>query len=327
MALRIANIEIYLPSIVLRNDQLSKAQNFSVSEDEIFKKTGIQQRYISGQNETASDMAVMAAEKLFNENETLKGEIDFIIFCSEAFDYIAPSTACILQDRIGLRTDIGAIDLPYGCSGYLYGIGMANALLSSGMATKVLFITSDTPSKVIDESNFELRSLFSDIATANVLELEPTVENQIFEFGTNGKGHKDLIVDFSGFRNKVNNKNKELPFGEMKMNSLEIFRFGIREVPKLVNSLLIKNNKSIEEIDLFVFHQASYYLLEIIRRKIKAPKEKFYLNLENYGNSVASTIPVSLFEAEKENKLKRGMTIMLCGFGIGNSWGGTIMKY
>jgi 3-oxoacyl-[acyl-carrier-protein] synthase-3 len=329
MAISIASIEMYLPKEIITNEKLSRLQNNEVSASEIKKRTGISQRYIAAFEETALDMAAKVGKLFFDKNPNLLSQVDYLIFCSECYDFIAPSSACILQERLGLPTSIGAFDLPYGCSGYVYGLGLSNALITSGMAKNVLFITADTSTKTIAEDNFELRSLFSDIATASYITHSTQADLQShFVFGTDGRGYANLMVDYSGFRNREANPNpSKLIHGELKMNSTEIFRFAIKEVPKLVKSLLEKYNCAIDSIDLFIFHQASYYLLEIVRRKINAPKEKFYVNLENFGNSVSSTIPVALLDAELNGNLKRGMKIMLVGFGIGYSWGGTIIEY
>jgi 3-oxoacyl-[acyl-carrier-protein] synthase-3 len=326
MGITLSHIDIYLPNETLDNVKLADLQNHSVTPNDIFKSTGINRRYIAAENQTAVDMAIEVGESLMAKYQTLTNEVDMLIFCSEGFDYIAPASACIVQDRLKLSKNITAFDLPLGCSGYVYGLGIANAFLHSGMASKVLFITSDIPSKVIAQDNFELRSIFSDIATATII--EKASYNQHFIFGTDGSGFTNLMVDYSGFRNRNENTNKiALPNGEMKMNSTEIFRFAIKEVPKLVNSLLHQNHSQIDDIDLFVFHQASFYLLEIIRRKIKAPKEKFYVNLDTFGNSVSSSIPTALFEAQQKGVLTKGMKVMLVGYGIGYSWGGTIIEY
>src|ERR1700751_3692303 len=195
MAISLNHISVHFPDNILTNEKLAK--DFSETDaEQIFKNTGIKQRFISAPNEIASDLAVKAAEKLFSEYEINKEEIDFLIFCSEGFDYIAPASSCIIQDRLGLSKNIGCFDLPYGCSGYLYGLGIANGLLSSGMANCILFLTADIPTKVIPENATELRSIFSDIATANIL--TKADYTQYFIFGTDGSGHKNLLVDHSG---------------------------------------------------------------------------------------------------------------------------------
>ena len=325
MSIELKYISTYFPASVLTNETLS--HDFpQTTADQIFKNTGILKRYVSAPNEIASDLGVNAAENLFSDYKINKETIDFLIFCSEGFDYIAPASSCIIQDRLGLSKGIGCIDLPYGCSGYIYGLGIANGLLAANMATNILFLTADIPTKVIHQDDLELRSIFSDISTANLI--AKNNYNQHFVFGTDGSGYKNLLVDNSGFRNPLNKEsNKHLLNGQMKMNSTEIFLFAVKAVPKLVNEVLEKYNYNLNDVDLFVFHQASYFMLEIIRKKIKVPKEKFFINIEGVGNSVSSSIPVALKEAEQKGILKRGMKVMVAGFGIGYSWGATIIKY
>ena len=281
MSVKVNHISTYFPTTILTNDKL--AFDFKkTSAEQIFKNTGIKQRYASAPGEIASDLAVKAAEKLLKYYKINKEDIDFLLFCSEGFDYIAPATSCILQDRIGLKKNIGALDIPYGCSGYIYGLGLANGLLESGMAKNILFLTADIPTKVIRQNDLELRSIFSDIASANLISKGDSTQH--FVFGTDGSGHKNLLVDHSGFRNP-NYEDKqldlELPNGQMKMHSTEIFLFAVKAVPKLVYETLDKYGYSINDIDLFVFHQASYFMLDVIRRKIKVSKDKFFINIEN----------------------------------------------
>lgn len=328
MSLVISHISVYLPENILSNKAL--ADQFRCDESNILKSSGIKNRFISSENEISSDMAFCAAENLFKESGILKNEIDFLIFCSEGFDYIAPASSCILQNRLGLRTSIGCFDLPYGCSGYVYGLGLAYGLLKAKICKNVLFLTADIPSKVISEDDIELRSIFSDIATASFLTVNENTEDTLFEFGTDGSGALDLFVEKSAFRPPIDPDFKlpeELISGKMKMNGTNIFLFAVKKVPELINLILEKNKLKLDDIDLFVFHQASYFMLEVIRKKTKIPSDKFFVNIQDYGNSVSSSIPMALYDADKKGALKKGMKVLLVGFGIGNSWGATIIDY
>lgn len=325
MGVSLDHIAIYLPAQVLTNDDL--AAEFDTPKEQIFKNTGISKRYISAEGEIPSDMAVKAAQNLLAQNQAEFSDIDFLIFCTEGFDYKGPSTCCILQDRLGLSTGIGSIDLPYGCSGYIYGLGIAHGLMEGGIARKILFLTADIPSTVCHKKDLELRSIFSDIGTATLL--TKNTSKQLFVFGTDGSGHKNLIVDHSATRNPsaAYMTENNLPYGHMKMNSTEIFLFAVRSVPRLVSQVLEKYGYQLGDIDLFVFHQASVFMLEVIRKKCRIPKEKFFVNIEDFGNSVSSTIPNALYSAQQQGVLKKGMKVMLAGFGIGYSWGATIIEY
>lgn len=326
MGILLNHIATYLPATILTNDDLEV--QFNTPKEQLFKNTGIERRYVSAPGELSSDMAVEAFHLLLEKHQIDKSKIDFLIFCSEGFDYKAPATSCILQDRLGLSKAIGCVDLPYGCSGYIYGLGMAHAYLMSGMCENVLFLTGDMPTTVIHKDDLELRSIFSDIATATIITRSSF--KQHFIFGTDGSGYKNLIVEHSSTREpqtieKLQKNN--MIYGHMKMQSTEIFLFAVKLVPELVKDILAKYEYELEDIDLFVFHQASYFMLEVIRKKCRIPKEKFFINIKNFGNSVASTIPVALNDAEQQGVLKKGMKVMLAGFGIGYSWGATIIEY
>lgn len=328
MSARINHISVYLPHKRLSNTEL--ATDFNIPAEQVFKNTHINTRYISAPDELSSDMAINAGEKLFSETNINKSEIDFLIFCSEGFDYIAPASSCIIQHRLGLSTSIGCFDLPYGCSGYVYGVGIAYGLLKAGIAKKILFLTADIPTKVIAKDDLELRSIFSDIATASLITLDSSKTDTYFVYGTDGNGALDLYVEASAFRPPQSSDFRapaNLVCGQMKMNGTNIFLFATKKVPQLVNEILEKNDLKIEDIDLFIFHQASYFMLEIIRKKLKLTPDKVFLNIQDFGNSVSSTIPVALYDAEKKGVLKKGMKILLAGFGIGNSWGATIINY
>ena len=320
------HIAIYLPATQLTNDDL--ATEFQASGEQIYKNTGIARRYLSAEGEMPSDLAVKAAQNLFVAHEPVLNDIDFLIFCSEGFDHKGPSTSCLIQHRLGLGTHTGTIDLPYGCSGYIYGLGIAHGLMEGGIAKRVLLLTSDNPTKVCHQKDLELRSIFSDIGTASLLTKNDS--KQFFIFGTDGAGYNNLIVDHSGTRNPATAEylaETNLPYGHMKMNSTEIFLFAVKTVPGLVSDILKKYEYGPDDIDLYVFHQASAFMLEVIRKKCKIPKEKFFVNIENFGNSVSSTIPTALYDAAQQGILKRGMRVMLAGFGIGYSWGATIIDY
>jgi 3-oxoacyl-[acyl-carrier-protein] synthase III len=326
MSLRLESIRVHFPEKAISNEELG--EKFGADPVQIFKNTGIRRRYATAPDETPSDLAVIAAEDLFTRMGLAKNEVDFIIFCSEGFDHKAPATACLIQHRLGLPTSVGAMDLPYGCSGYVYGLGLAHALLVSGMSRTVLFLTGDAPTTVIHRNDLELQSIFSDIGSATLV--RHSEGPQHFIFGTDGGGYENLIVRHSAARNAHTPEtfaDTQLPKGYMTMNSTEVFLFAVKTVPKLVTQLLERYACSLDEVDLFVFHQASYFMLDVIRRKCGIPKEKFFINIEQVGNSVSSSIPVALREAEDTGVLKRGMKVMLAGFGIGYSWAGTIITY
>jgi len=328
----IRHISYYLPEKTLSNADLIREFPHLVDE-EIIKMTGVKSRHISAPGQIGSDLAFECAEKLFREHPVKKEEIDFFLFCTEGLDYKGPSSACILQHRIGLPKTCGAMDIPFGCTGFVYGLSAAKAFVESGQAKNVLLLTTDVPSKVIHPADHELRVIFGDAGAATLIsasESDSTIGN--FVFGTDGSGEKNLIVRYSGSREAATieylQKNSEvggMPYGTMEMKGTEIFMFALKVVPKMVNELLAKENLNLDEIDLFVFHQANAYLLEILRKKLKIEKHKFIIDMENTGNTVSASIPIALKNAMDAGRAVKGMRIMICGFGIGYSWAGTIL--
>lgn len=333
MKASIKAISYYLPEKFLTNKDLCEAFPH-LTEEDIFKKTGIRKRHISSEGVFGSDLAFFAAEKLFEEHSIDKKSIDFLIFCTEGLDYKGPATACTLQHRLSLPTTCGAIDLPFGCTGFTYCLSVAKALIDSGQANTILVLNSDTPSMVIHPKDVDLRMIFGDAGAATLVSKDETGQSLVgnFSFGTDGSGSENLIVKRSGVRNVIDSdwlaehqKIGGLKFGRMEMNALEIFTFTLRVVPPMIEDILRKNNLSKDQIDLFVFHQANAFLLSVLRRKLKIPEEKFFLYMEEVGNTVSATIPIALYEAIKIGKAKKGDRILLAAFGIGYSWSGTVI--
>lgn len=335
MRARIKAISYYLPEQKLTNADLCKIFP-ALSEKEIFAKTGINIRHISATGEIASDIAFQSGRLFFEEQFIKKEEIDFLIFISDALDYKGPTTACILQERLNLPKQCGSIDILHGCSGFIYGLSMAKGLVESGQAENVLVLTADMPTKVLHPDDHELRMIFSDGGAATLVSASGENNNSAignFIFGTDGSGAKKLMVHFSGAREPMSLKWLEkyknaggMEHGKMEMDGAEIFIFALKIVPQMVTELLKKSGLSANDIDLFVLHQANGYLLEVLRKKMKIPNEKFFVYLENVGNTVSASIPIALKEAIKEGKAKKGDKILLAGFGIGFSWAGTIIN-
>lgn len=323
----INSISYYLPIDQLTNDKIN--QEFPEwGIEKISLKTGINSRHISSANEFSSDMAIKAAEKLFNEHNIDRKSIDFLLLCTQSPDYFLPTTACILQHKLKLNTNCGALDFNLGCSGFVYGLSLAKGLIAGNMAKNILLITSETYSKFIHPKDKSNKTIFGDAAAATLI----SSVNGIFEigdfiFGTDGSGAENLIVRNGGMRNPIQ-QNEDIidEYDNVKndnnlyMNGSEIFNFTSESVPSLTYAMLTKIGKSLEDIDLFVFHQANKHMLNHLRKKIGIPEDKFYLAMENCGNTVSSTIPIALYEALKENRMQSCKNILLSGFGVGYSW-------
>lgn len=325
----------YLPENVLTNAALT-AQFPEWTVEKIASKTGIRSRGIAGEDEYSSDLATEAAEMLFSEHGIDRESVDYIILCTQSPDFYMPATACIVQGNLGLATSVGASDISLGCSGYIYGLGLAKGLIESEQVKSVLLLTADTYSKFINEKDKSVRTIFGDGASATLITGSAEVEELFaFSYGTDGSGGKNLIVPGGGLRTADSLAPKALPGSrelssngfDLYMDGPEIFNFTLRVVPASVQHILEKAALSLDAVDLFVFHQANRYMLEHLRKKLGVEESRFFVSLENSGNTVSSTIPIALREAQKAGVLVPGMKVMLLGFGVGYSWGGVMVQW
>lgn len=320
-----------LPERGITNEQLvEEFPEWSV--DKIANKVGINTRYVVDENETAADLAVKAAERLFASEATInRNDIDFILFCTQSPDYFLPTSACLIQYRLGVPTSCGALDFNLGCSGYVYGLSLAKGLIAGGIAKNVLLLTGETYTKHLHSKDKGNRTIFGDAGSATVIATEGFAEIGNFCLGTDGKGAENLIVKSGAFRHK--NAINDLSFDEkanpsssdyLYMNGSEIFNFTIDIVPALVKETLKCNGLEKEAIEGYVFHQANAFMLNFLRKKLKVEEEQFHYYMSEVGNTVSATIPIVLCEKLKENKLHGNQ--LLAGFGVGYSWGGCILK-
>lgn len=331
----ISAVAYYFPSGELTNEHLNvEFPEWSV--EKIMAKVGVSNRRIAAQDEFASDLAVKAAQKLFADNNVDPVIIDYLIVCTQSPDYFLPATACIVHQQLHLPAKAGAIDINQGCSGFVYGLGLAKGMIAAGDATNVLLITADTYSKFLHPLDKGNRSIFGDAAAATLVSSNgagAAVGKMIF--GTDGSGASNLIVK-NGAMRSPKSADVDLHTDEngnfyndncLFMNGAEVFNFTLESVPSLVRQILEKNNLMQDEIDVFIFHQANKFMLEYLRKKIKIPVEKFFIWMETCGNTVSSTIPIAIYQAIKNNNIKKGHKVLIAGFGVGYSWGGTVLYF
>jgi 3-oxoacyl-[acyl-carrier-protein] synthase-3 len=332
---RIEDFACYLPDQILDNAELA-ALYPDWPADKIYDKTGILTRHIAAPDQTAADLAFEAAQRLFAQGKVTASQVDFIIFCTQAPDYVLPTSACLLQDRLGIGRASGALDINLGCSGYVYGLSLAKGLIETGTARCVLLLTGDTYSKYIHRLDKSVRTLFGDgaAATAVVASYAATVQIGAFEFGTDGRGAGNLIVEAGLFRKpadtsskieRVDQSGNTRTAENLYMNGAEVLTFSLREVPKAVENVLAKAGCARDEIDYFVFHQANKFMLETLRKKLSIPVEKMPILVETCGNTVSSSIPMALAQMRAQNQLKSGAKLLLMGFGVGYSWAGCVV--
>jgi 3-oxoacyl-[acyl-carrier-protein] synthase-3 len=333
---KISAIEYVLPEHSLSNEDL--ARDFPEwNVDKIYAKTGINDRRIIAAEECTSDLAVRACEKLFAQTGIDRAAIDFIILCTQSPDYFLPATACILQDRLGLSIHCGAFDFNQGCSGFVYGLGIAKGLIETGQAKNILLVTAETYSRYIHPADKSVRTLFGDAAAATLIQASadsPSISR--FRYGTDGAGAKNLIVPIGGARNPsalnpapaahTDDSGNVRTDANLYMNGPEIFEFSMKRVPELFASLF-DESFTLADVNLYAFHQANKFMLDSLRRRIKLPPEKFICEFEHCGNTVSSSIPIALKEAINKGVLVAGKTVVCVGFGVGYSWAGCVVQW
>ncbi len=325
----IKDIAYYLPEAVLTNEQI--AEMFPEwSAEKVANKVGITERHISAADETATDMAYKAAEALFAQGID-RSCVDFVLLCTQSGDYFLPSSACLLQDRLGLSKHCGALDFNLGCSGYEYGLAMAKGLIMAGIAKNILLLTAETYTKYIHPQDKGNRTIFGDGASASLISTEGFAEIGEVVVGTDGSGAENLIVRSLGARHKellndlrISEEDGLVSGDHLYMHGGNVFDFTADVVPPMVEELLRKSGLQQDDVDLWIFHQANKYMINYLRKLLEIDKEKFYLYMEHVGNTVSSTIPIAMVEARREGRLKGN--VLLAGFGVGLSWGGVMLK-
>jgi 3-oxoacyl-[acyl-carrier-protein] synthase III len=334
---RILDIAAYLPEQVLTNDALAALYPDWPAE-KILDKTGIHARRVAAPGQTAGDLAFEAARNLFAQGRVAPADVDFIILCSQAPDYVLPTTACVLQHRLGIATSAGAFDINLGCSGFVYGLSVAKGLVETGAARCVLLLTADTYSRYIHAQDKSVRTLFGDGAAATAIVADDTGASSLgpFVFGTDGSGAGNLIVPAGGFRRprdadsaveRTDGSGNVRTDEHLYMNGAEVMAFSLREVPKAVDALLGKAGCTKDDIGLFVLHQANKFMLEALRKRLKVAEETLPVCVRDWGNTVSSSIPLALIELRDAGRLPAGAPTMLVGFGVGYSWAACLVNF
>jgi 3-oxoacyl-[acyl-carrier-protein] synthase-3 len=326
-------ISYYLPNRVVTNEELIKEfPEWSV--EKVAQKVGVESRHLAGENETAGDMAEKAAKRLFEEYQINPKSIDFLLLCTQSSDYFLPSTACILQDKLNLPTSAGAFDYNLGCSGCIYGMAIAKGLIAANIAKNVLLLTAETYNKYLHPLDKSNRSIFGDGAAACLISSEGFAEIGEFSLGTDGQGAENLIVKTGAARHKnptgslIEDEEGHIWYDDyLYMNGGNIFNFTLEAVPLMMKDIMAKNGLEKEQINYYLFHQANKFMLNTIRKVCVIPKQQFYVNISTTGNTVSSTVLIGLKDCIENGTIKHGDIVMISGFGVGLSWGGTILKF
>jgi 3-oxoacyl-[acyl-carrier-protein] synthase III len=323
---KLTNISIKGISFELGENEINvdsfKKDNEDWDLSKIISKTGINKVFYTSSDQTAVDLAVIAINNFFLEYNFLKSEIDGLIFVTQSPDYVLPTSACLIQDRSNLPKQMIAFDINLGCSGFVKSLSVASSLINSGTCNNCLIVTSETYSKYISKGDRTNKPLFSDGASVTLVSKGGDFEIGPSKFGVDGSGAKHLIVYGSGAKHDESKTKNEL-----YMNGSEVFLFTISTIPNLINKFFNENNLSVKKIDKFYFHQASKLVLDAIGKKLEIPEDKLIINNQNIGNTVSSTIPISLKLTQIENSLNKGDLILIIGFGVGLSYGLTLIKW
>ncbi|MCA9157536.1 MAG: ketoacyl-ACP synthase III [Planctomycetales bacterium] len=295
----------------------------------IAEKTGIGSRYIAAPNETASDLAVAACEKLFREFGVQRESIDFVLFCTQTPDYPLPTTACLLQHRLGLRESCGALDFNLGCSGFVYGLAIADGLIRMGAARRILLITAETYSKYIDAQDRSLRTIFGDAAAATLVQASDQQSLTGFQFGTDGSGADTLLVADGGARaeqDAIKPRHRKRWKSRLYMDGPSLLSFTIVAVPRLIEKVLELAELTEPQIELYLLHQATRKMLEQLQMRLGLDDVSLPIMLENYGNTVSCTLPILISDLRRQGRIELGTQSLLIGFGVGWSWAGCAWK-
>jgi len=322
----IGPIAVHLPERVETNEQLG-AEFPQWDLDLIYAKTGILSRHIAAPDECASDLGVAAAEKLFKSQNIDPASVDFLLFCTQTPDYPLPTTACLVQHRLGLRTSIGALDFNLGCSGFVYGLSLADGLIRSGAAGRVLLITAETYSKYIAGEDRSLRTIFGDGAAATLIEAAEIQSLSGFTFGTDGSAADALMVPSGGARSAqtaLKPRTKWRWPSKLYMDGPGLIKLTLETIPRLVQQVLTQAGAADADVDLYLMHQATHKLLDELRKQMQLDEARMPTMLRDMGNTVSSTIPILLHELRASGRLRPGTRSLLAGFGVGFSWAGCL---
>lgn len=318
----IAAVDCYAPEKIITNDDLSKT--LDTSDEWIFSRTGIKKRHLSTGEDT-SQLCTKVAERLLAKSGTDPLEIGLIIVGTITPDYATPSTACLVQGAIG-ASNAFAFDVSAACSGFVYALSIADKYIKSGGCKKAIVIGAEVLSKIVDWKDRSTCVLFGDGA-GGVL-LEGVKEGGILAEDIHSKGEDGLKM--TGNERKPQNivynpEGENNPY--LVMDGRAIFNFATRIVPKSINEVLEKSNLKIEDIKYIIPHQANSRIIDVVAKKLNAASEKFYLNISEYANTSAASIPMALGEMDNKGLLEKGDKIIISGFGAGLTWGSMLIEW
>lgn len=315
--IKIEGIACAVPQKWISVESLKNGDNDAVL-DRFIKNTSVLGHYECSIKQTASDLCTVAAEKVLQEKCIKREEVGVLVNVTQYPDYKVPSTACVMQSRLGLSKDCIAFDVNLGCSGFVYGLNIAASLLQSSNAKYALVVAGDSSSKGVRQDNS--RNLFGDAGSAALITKNNNDSNWVFASRTDGSGFKAILRPF-GYA-----KHPERPDVEGLYDELGVFNFAIEEAPKLINELLAHENKTPEDFDCLALHQANMMIMKQIVKRTKFDKEKMLISIDQFANTSAASIPLSFVKKYGESSEKGLLRSLICGYGVGLSWAAGIMN-
>ncbi len=315
----IVGVGSYLPKKVLTNFDIEKMVD--TTDEWIRDRTGIRERRISDKSEATSDLAIEAARKTIASAKMDPKEIELIIVGTSSPDMLFPSTACIVQDKLG-AVNSAAFDVSAACTGFNYALASAACFIESGVYNNVLVIGADTLTKYLDWTDRNTCILFGDGAGAVMLKATNDGSGVLASYlGAEGSGGKHLIMPGGGSRDPEAKKRF------IWMDGKEVFKFAVKVLPKSIKAVLERSKLKTDDISLLIPHQANIRIIDFALRNLGLSKDKVYVNLDRYGNTSAASIPIALDEASREGRIKRGDVVVLAGFGAGLTYGANVIKW
>jgi 3-oxoacyl-[acyl-carrier-protein] synthase-3 len=323
---KILGTGIYLPEKRLTNADLEKMVD--TTDEWIITRSGIKERRIAEPDQAVSDLAVPAAQMALKNANISPEQIGCVILASFTPDRTISATACIIQHKLGCK-NAGAFDIEVACSGFVYATTLGRSLIETGVCEYVLVVGADILSKVIDFTDRNTCVLFGDGAGAVVLGPAANEDEGIFDvlIGADGGGADYITIPAGGTQMPTTVKTVEDRLHFVKINGKEVFKFSTKIVGDMIEQVLTRNNLKLEDVKLIIPHQANIRIIESAAKRFNCPLDKFYINLDRYGNTVAGTIPIGLHEALGEGKINKGDIVLLVGFGGGLTWGLVAMKW
>lgn len=321
----IIGIGCYLPEKKLTNQDLEKMVD--TSDAWITERTGIKTRHIAAPDQATSDLAYEAAVRALADADTKPEELDLIIVATESPDYKYPSTACLLQTRLGAKNAAG-FDLSAGCSGFVYGLGIGSQSIVSGLYKKILLVGAETLSRITDWTDRNTCVLFGDGAGAAVLgRVEEGYGILSLDLGADGSGGRHLIQPAGGSRKPTTHETVDAHEHLIHMDGQDVFKFAARRMPYACRKVLQKTGMTIDDIALLVPHQANLRIIDNAIERLKIDRDRVWINIDKHGNMSAACVPVCLAEAQEAGRLKKGDNVIMVAFGAGLTWAGALVKW